>query len=236
MNRNWQDSMTSKKIPLYLKELYGDFYNNEALFSWADKEWVKALLSFGCRNTLVNAVLKEVVPGLKTLQLGCTFGDQMEQTAKKVGINGMYDILDISQIQLKRAKKKLAFQATPIRYFQQNANTALKKNYDLVILFMLLHEVPHIQKAKILQAALDSLREGGKVVIIDYHNPVWWHPLRYIVKLFNRLYRPFTEVLWDREVDTFVKNKADFIWKKSLYFGNMYQKVVIEKKYKDEYL
>lgn len=228
--------MASKKIPLYLKELYGDFYNNKALLAWADKEWIKAFLSFGCRKTLVNSLLKEIIPGLKTLQLGCTFGDQMEDTAQKIGIHGMYDILDISQIQLKRAQKKLNHMATPIRYFQQNANQALKKNYDTVILFMLLHEVPHIQKAKILQAALDSLREGGKVVIIDYHNPVWWHPLRYPVKLFNRLYRPFTEILWNREIDTFVKNKSQYLWKKSLYFGNMYQKVVIEKKYKDEYL
>lgn len=228
--------MVEKKVPLYLKEVYGDFYNKPKLCSWFDKGWMQTLLTCGNSKKLTNALLKEIYSASKVLQLGCTFGHQMEETATKIGIYGIYDILDISQIQLKRCKEKFSIGFPQVRYVQQNANTPLKKNYDFVILYMLLHEVPHRQKAKILQAALDSLKEGGKVVIIDYHKPKIWHPLRWPVKLFNRLYQPFAEILWDREVDTFVKDKSKYIWKKTLYFGGFYQKMVIQKKFSDEYL
>lgn len=227
--------MAEKRIPLYLKEIYGDFYNNSALSAWADKNWVQALLTLGNNKKLTNSLLKEIYPSSKVLQLGCTFGRQMEETAAKIGMYGIFDILDISHIQLKRCKEKFDPRYSQIRYVQQNANTPLKKNYDVVILYMLLHEVPHRQKAKIVQAALDSIKEGGKVVIIDYHKPAIWHPLRWPVKLFNRLYQPFAEILWDREVDTFVKDKSKYIWKKALYFGGFYQKMVIQKKFSDEF-
>lgn len=228
--------MAEKKIPLYLKEVYGDFYNKPKLCSWFDKDWVQYLLTLGNNQKLTNALLKEIYPGAKVLQLGCTFGCQMEETASKVGIYGIYDILDISQIQLKRCKEKFDRLFSQIRYVQQNANMPLKKNYDIVVLYMLLHEVPHRQKAKILQAALDSLKEGGKVVVIDYHKPKIWHPLRFFVKSFNRLYQPFAEILWDRDIDTFIKDKSKFVWKKTLYFGGMYQKVVVQKKFSDEFV
>ena len=227
--------MAEKKIPLYLKEVYGDFYNKAKLSSFFDKNWVQSLLTLGNNKKLTNALLKEIYPGAKVLQLGCTFGRQMEETATKIGVYGIYDVLDISNIQLKRCKEKFGNYYSQVRYIQQNANTPVKKNYDMVVLYMLLHEVPHRQKAKIFQAALDSLKEGGKVIIIDYHKPVIWHPLRWPVKLFNRLYQPFAEILWDREVDTFVKDKSKYIWKKTLYFGGFYQKMVVQKKFSDEF-
>ena len=227
--------MAEKRIPLYLKEIYGDFYNKDKLSAWFDKNWVQSLLTLGNNKKLTRALLKEIYSGAKVLQLGCTFGRQMEETAAKIGVYGIYDILDISNIQLKRCKEKFDGLFPQVRYVQQNANMPLKKNYDVVILYMLLHEVPHRQKAKILQAALDSLKEGGKVVVIDYHKPALWHPLRWPVKLFNRLYQPFAEILWDREVDTLVKDKSKYIWKKTLYFGRFYQKVVIQKKFSDEF-
>ena len=227
--------MAEKKLPLYLKEVYGDFYNKPKLCAWFDKNWMQSLLTLGNNKTLTNALLKEIYPSCKVLQLGCTFGRQMLETAAKIGTYGIYDVLDISNIQLKRCKEKFDHLFPQVRYVHMNANTPLKKNYDVVILYMLLHEVPHRQKAKILQAALDGLKEGGKVVIIDYHKPKIWHPLRWPVKLFNRLYQPFAEILWDREVDTFVKDKSKYIWKKTLYFGGFYQKMVVQKKFSDEF-
>ena len=34
---------TNKKLPVYLKEIYGDFYNNKKLCAWADKPWLRTL-------------------------------------------------------------------------------------------------------------------------------------------------------------------------------------------------
>lgn len=225
--------MANKKLPTYLKEIYGDFYNSETLCQWADKPWLRTFLSLGNNLKLINAALKEVSQGDKVLQMGCTFGLQMEQMALRIGRYGQYDVLDVSNIQIARCKAKYGNLYTQMGYIHHNANEAVPGNYDMVLLYMLLHEVPHIQKAKILKAALKSVREGGKVVVIDYHQPSKWHPLRYVVRMFNRLYQPFAEMLWDREIPTFVKDKSKYIWRRSLYFGGLYQKVVIDKKYDD---
>ena len=58
---------------------------------------------------------------------------------------------------------------------------------------MLLHELPIASKIKVVENALNSLNENGKAVFIDYSQPTYWHPLRYIVRMFNRLYQPFAE-------------------------------------------
>lgn len=225
--------MAAKKLPLYLKEIYGDFYNSETLCLWADKPWLRTILSLGNNLKLINAALKEVTPGDKVLQLGCTFGLQMEQMALRIGRYGQYDIAEVSNIQIARCKAKYGSLYTQMGYIHQNANEPIPDKYDVVLVYMLLHEVPHIQKAKILKAALESVREGGRVVVIDYHQPSKWHPFRYFVRMFNRLYQPFAELLWDREIPTFVKDKSKYIWRRSLYFGGLYQKVVIDKKYND---
>ena len=97
--------MVEKKLPLYLKEVYGDFYNKAKLSAWFDKNWMQSLLTLGNNKTLTNALLKEIYPSCKVLQLGCTFGRQMLETAAKIGTYGIYDVLDISNIQLKRCKE-----------------------------------------------------------------------------------------------------------------------------------
>lgn len=224
---------TNKKLPVYLKEIYGDFYNNKKLCAWADKPWLRTLLSLGNNLRLIDASLREIAQGDKVLQMGATFGEQMDKVAMRVSRYGQYDVLDVSNIQIRRCKEKYGKLYSQMNFICQNANTPVKGDYDVVLLYMLLHEVPHIQKAKILKAALDSAREGGKVVVIDYHEPQKWHPLKYFARMFNRLYQPFAEILWDREIPTFIKDKTPYAFRRSLYFGGMYQKVVIEKKYTD---
>lgn len=222
-----------KRLPAYLKEIYGDFYNNKKLCNWVDSPWIRTILSLGNNMRMIDASLKEISQGDKVLQLGATFGLQMDQTALRIGKYGQYDIAEVSNIQIKRCKEKYGNLYTHMGYIHQNVNEPIKSGYDVVLCFMLLHEVPHIQKAKILKAAIDSTKEGGKVVIIDYHEPKKYHPLRYLVRMFNRLYQPFAEILWDREIPTFIKDKSAYMFRRSLYFGGMYQKVVIYKKYTD---
>lgn len=221
----------NKKMPLYTKEIYGDFYNNKRLVKIFDSSLFRNITSLWQNHKLIDAGLKEINPGDRVLQFGCTLGAQMEKTASRVGAYGQYDVLDVSSIQINRCKKKYGNLYMQMKYIQQNANKPVRDNYDVVLVYMLLHEVPHIQKSKILKAALDSVKEGGKLVVIDYHEPVKWHPLRYVVRMFNRLLQPFAEILWDREIPTFIKDKSSYIFRRALYFGGMYQKVVIDKKF-----
>ena len=121
---------TTKRIPLYLKEIYGDFYTNENLYAFFDKPWVNFILTCGFSTKLTKALLKELQPGQKVLQLGCTFGNQIFETATLLGKKGKLDLLDVSSLQIKRCKFKIGRSFPQVGYICQNANTAVKNNYD----------------------------------------------------------------------------------------------------------
>lgn len=50
--------------------------------------------------------------------------------------------------------------------------------------------------------------------------------------MYNRLYHPFVERLWDRDIDTYVQPsvRTQFMWYKNTYFGRMFQKTVAVRK------
>lgn len=225
-----KENPKTKGQPLYLKDIYGWLYNNKKISEFMDKPWVSKVLSLGNNEKLIQSALREISVNDTVLQLGATFGTQIDRTLKKIGHYGRYDILDICDTQIERCEKKYGHHRQ-VNIIKRNANEDIvRKDYDVILCFMLLHEVPTVQKGKIINAALNNVKDGGKVVFIDYHNPVKYHPLRYLVRMFNRLYQPFAEKLWDREIYSFVENKSGFMWRRVLYFGEMYQKIVADKK------
>lgn len=230
MRMTEKENPKTKGQPLYLKDIYGWLYNNKKISEFMDKPWVSKVLSLGNNEKLIQSALREISVNDTVLQLGATFGTQIDRTLKKIGHYGRYDILDICDTQIERCEKKYGHHRQ-VNIIKRNANEDIvRKDYDVILCFMLLHEVPTVQKSKIINAALNNVKDGGKVVFIDYHNPVKYHPLRYLVRMFNRLYQPFAEKLWDREIYSFVENKSGFMWRRVLYFGEMYQKIVADKK------
>ena len=223
----WQD----KKLPAYWKEIYGWLYGsywNRLL----DNDWFLTLITFGANRIIRKALLKEISPGAKVLQLGATYGSQMEDVARAVGRSGRYDVLDVSQAALHRVKEKYQYLYPQMHFINQNANRAFRyKDYDVIICYNLLHEVPAVQKSKIVNNALNSIKPGGEAVFIDYHNPKPWHPLRWIIKSFNRLYEPFAEKLWENEIFSYSDGRLGYKWHKITYFHGLYQKAVATKKY-----
>ena len=91
---------------------------------------------------------------------------------------------------------------------------------------MLLHELPPVTKAKVINSALESVDEGGKVIFVDYHRPSKWNLLKFLIQPFNRLYQPFAESMWKYSIDSYAKHREYFSWRKKTYAGKMYQKLV----------
>ena len=226
-----ETQIEDKKLPLYWKEIYGWLYGsfwNKLL----DYDWFLTLVTCGADKILRKALLKEITPGAKVLQLGATFGSQMDDVAQKIGNTGRYDVMDVSTAALKRVKEKYQYLYPQMNFINQNANKAPRfKNYDIVICYNLLHEVPAVQKTKIINNALSAIKPGGEAVFIDYHAPKPWHPLRFLIKSFNRLYEPFAEKLWENDIYSYAKSSTDFKWHKITYFHGLYQKSVATRKY-----
>ncbi|MBP3546363.1 MAG: rhodoquinone biosynthesis methyltransferase RquA [Alphaproteobacteria bacterium] len=229
--------MTKKKIainpapiPPYQKEFYSWLYESNRLTKLFDRQWLLNLLSFGYNHKLAKSVLDEVVSHSKVLQMGVTFGEQMNDLADKIGVYGKYDVVDVSTTQLRYVRNKYRFIYPYMNFINRDALEPFTEKYDVVICYMLLHELPLPAKSRLINQALSGLTPGGKAIFIDYNNMVWWHPLKWFVKMYNRLYQPFAERMWQTEIKDYVTDRQQFEWRKTTYFGKMYQKVVVTKK------
>lgn len=223
--------VSKNKLPAYSQVIYGDIYNDLEKSIALDSVWSANMRTFFQYNKLVDAALKNIKINQSVLQLGLVFGNQIDQVAQAIGAYGQYDIFDINGFQVARNQEKYGNIYPALKIFQQDASTiSIKNQYDVVLCFLLLQELPPATKAKVINNALAALKPGGCAVFIDYHNPSPWHPLRYFVRMYNRLRNPFVEKLWDRDIESFARNKSQFVWRKSLYFGGMFQKVVATKK------
>lgn len=66
--------MQNKKLPLYLKEVYGWMYGSKKISNILDNSFVQNVLSCGYSKKLTDALVKEIKPGARVLQFGATFG------------------------------------------------------------------------------------------------------------------------------------------------------------------
>lgn len=224
MKYNVVKSSKVVKTPAYVKEIYGKIYENEKVSRLLDDDRIVSIMTCGQQKRLVDDVVKEISTNSSVLQMGCTFGRQIEAVAEKVGAYGKYVIADVCAKQLERCRSKAIYQK--INFQSQDVSKAFSEKFDTVICYMLLHELPLTTRTKVINNALNCVEEGGKVIFVDYHNPSKWNLLRYLIKPFNRLYQPFAESMWNNSIDSYAKDKDHFIWRKKTYFGRMYQKTV----------
>jgi ubiquinone/menaquinone biosynthesis C-methylase UbiE len=141
------------------------------------------------------------------------------------------DVIDILPIQLSNLQKK--FTPNPKVALLQGDSAALPyadASYDHVLLFFLLHEQPESVRRATLAQALRVLKPGGQIVIIDYHRPAPWHPLRLLMRgVFYRL-EPYAMDLWNHDVASFLPGAgAGLVIQKETYFGGLYQKLILRK-------
>ena len=140
---------------------------------------------------------------------------------------GSYAIVDINPKILENCHEKHLEQR--IEYIHADAAKSIKGEYDIIISYMLLHELPPYTRTRMIDNILKALKPGGKAVFIDYHQPSSYHPLKYIIRAVNRLYQPFAESLWKKSIKEMTNQAETCRWSQQTYFGGVYQKVVATK-------
>ena len=218
---------SAKKIPAYLTKIYKNLYLNSYLYNFLDNGIIQNILTLGYHNTLTDELKKEISPHSKILQIGATFGSQIDKTYSALGMLGSYTIIDILPNVIENCKEKHLDQR--INFIEANAKNTIKEEYDTIICYMLLHELPPLTRTKVLENITNSLKTGGKVIFIDYNLPNHYNPLKYIIRAYNRLYQPFAEALWKNNIKDLTPNAEICNWSKQTYFGGIYQKVVATK-------
>lgn len=166
---------TAKNIlPAYLTDIYGWLYLNPKLYNLLDNAFLLNFLTLGYHSLLTEEVKKEISPHSHILQIGATLGGQIEKAYSGLGMLGSYTIVDILPDILENCREKHLEQK--IGFVHADAAKTVKGNYDIIISYMLLHELPPLTRTRVIDNILKALKPGGKAVFIDYHQPSSYHP------------------------------------------------------------
>ncbi len=209
-------------VPAYLEETYHWAYLSPRNLKLLDRPSIVSAILWGNYRRLLRMALAELRPGQRVLQPACVYGDFSPVLAEFLGPEGCLDVTDVAPLQIENCRRKLR----GFRHAKAQVRDAADLGgggYDAVCCFFLLHELPDGYKRKVVDALLDSVRPGGKVIFVDYHRPHWAHPLKPVMSLvFDRL-EPFAKGLWDFEIASYAAQTARFDWSKRTCFAGLYQ-------------
>jgi len=218
-------------LPEYLEQTYWWAYLHPRGVNFFERQWLVNLILWGNYTTLRDAAFAELaaVQGGKVLQVACVYGDFTVKLAQRLGPGTRLDDVDVAPVQLENLRKKIGTPPGVSLHHQDSANLAFPdQSYDCVVVFFLLHEQPAHARIRTIQEALRVTRRGGKIVIVDYHQPAWLSPFRYIMLPVLKTLEPYALDMWFTEIASWLPVDAQpTTVNKSVYFGGLYQKVVI---------
>ena len=218
-------------VPAYLNDTYWWAYVHPNAVKLFERQWLVNLILWGNFARLRDAALDSLgdKPEGRTLQVACVYGDFTTKLSERIAAaKGKLDVVDVLPIQLQNLRAKLQPDA-PVGLFQRDASQLgfADGTYERVVLFFLLHEMPGDVRRRTLAEAMRVVKPGGQVVIVDYHRPQRWHPLRGVMKWILRNFEPFAMDLWAHEVEHWLPHGVKPVTKKTWY-GGLYQRLVIQ--------
>jgi ubiquinone/menaquinone biosynthesis C-methylase UbiE len=222
-------SSAELEVPYYLNAHYWWAYIHPSAVQVFERQWLVNLILWGNYGRLCDAVMAEMgdsLPG-RTLQVACVYGDLTTRLSARVADGGLMDVVDVLPIQLGNLRKKLPRNAPVGLLAMDSTNLNLPDaSYDRALIFFLLHEQPSRYREQTLSELFRVVKPGGKIVVVDYDLPRWWHPLRYLWRPLLAKLEPFALDLWRDEIAKWLPRDSIRV-RKEPFFGGLYQKVVI---------
>jgi ubiquinone/menaquinone biosynthesis C-methylase UbiE len=218
-------------IPSYLLTHYWWAYVHPKAVKLFERQWLVNLILWGNYQQLRDAALAEMEEsyGGRSLQVACVYGDLTSRLSGRIASRGgLIDVVDVLPVQLRNLREKLP-KGSPTRLLvMDSTNLRLPDaSYDQALIFFLLHEQPSHYRERTLSEVLRVVKPGGKIIVVDYAQPRWWHPLRYIWQPLLAKLEPFAVDLWCDEIAKWLPRKGTIRLHKESSFGGLYQKVVI---------
>lgn len=218
-------------VPDYMLDVYDWCYVRPERARLLDRNLVVKVLLFLQDGRLMRAVLDEIAPGMRVWMVAHVYGDLVGRMAGRTGAHGAFDLTDVTPVQAEHARAKLAgFSWASVHRTDAAQFGGEAASYDLICSFMLMHEIPEQKKRELVANMLAKLSPQGKIIFVDYHRPAWWQPVRWILKLVNHYLEPYAHALWTRELSDYADDAAAFRWKKTLFFGGVYQLVEVSRR------
>ncbi len=218
-------------VPYYLEQTYWWAYVHPHAVQVFERGWLVSAILFGNYARLREAALDALGARLTghTLQLACVYGNLTSRLLARLDAGARLDVLDVLPIQLQNLAAKLpADPRVTLLHGDSSKLGCADAHYDQVLLFFLLHEQPAQVRRATLAEALRVVRPGGRVVIVDYHRPAPWHPLRPLMRLVFRHLEPYAIDLWREDLIAFMPTAmTPVVLEHRTYFGGLYQLLVL---------
>lgn len=218
-------------VPDYLHDNYWWAYEHPRGVKFFDREWMVNLILFGNMAKLRDLALAEFGNKLegRTLQVAAVYGDFTPKLVECIQPGGSLDVIDVLPVQLANTRRKLAPHA-PVTLHQRNSTRLTFDDaiFDQVIVFFLMHEQPDEIRYQTLAEAVRVLKPGGRIVMVDYHRPHRWNPMRYFFEPILRFLEPFAPDLWHRPLASWLpRGRTLEPLNQHTVFGGLYQKVAL---------
>ncbi|HET6319079.1 MAG TPA: methyltransferase domain-containing protein, partial [Chloroflexota bacterium] len=163
--------------------------------------------------------------GKTVLITSCAFGNVIPRVADAAFASGARQVLvvDLIENELVHARTKLARYGDKVQYRIGDA-TAMPladASIDANVMFFLLHELPHGDKAKALAEATRLMAPGGQLYLGEFHEPKPWL-LKALSWTYFKVFEPLGLALWGRQ-DPVDRLHATGWWRaatETCFFGN----------------
>jgi SAM-dependent methyltransferase len=219
------------EIPDYLRRIYWWAYIHPRGVRLFDRRWVTNLILWGNFARLRDAAIAALDPPIegRTLQVACVYGGFTPTLLRAMAPGAWLDVVDIVPAQLGNLARQLPTGAAATLHRRDATDLDFASgSFDQVVLFFLLHEQPAPVRARSVAEAWRVLRPGGRLVVMDYHRPAWWHPLRYLFAPVLRRLEPFALDLWQCELAAWLPpGTVPARCVARGFFGGLYQLLVV---------
>lgn len=220
-------------IPDYLNDVYWWAYVHPKAVKFFERQWLVNLILWGNFRRLRDRALDAMGTDIRgqNLQVACVYGDFTLQLVDRLNADATLDVVDVLPIQLHNLANKLSSleQTRLIQCNSSGLEFAEDNSYDQAILFFLLHEQPEETRRATLSEVFRVVRPGGKIVVVDYHKPHAWHPMRYLLYPVLHWLEPYALELWRQDITAWLPESASRArLSKKTCFGGLYQQIVIQ--------
>ncbi|MBN4076641.1 rhodoquinone biosynthesis methyltransferase RquA [Mariprofundus ferrooxydans] len=199
-------------MPEYLVRHYWWAYLWPKAVWFFDHQMVINAILFGQYQKLMQATLLRLkqAPLNRVLQLTCVYGSLTPNLIQQVKPSRLH-ITDVATVQLKLAQSKAQDDQTLLAT-RMNAESLgyQSDSFSTIVLFFLLHEMPHAARCHTLSECMRTLEPGGALILTEYGAlPVkhWLYRFPFSRWIITRL-EPFLDSFWHEDIEALLDKLA----------------------------